>query len=309
MKLVFMGTPDFSVPCLAALYKAGHEIAAVFTQPDKPKGRGYVLTPPPVKVKAEEMGIPVFQPGTLRDGGALALLQSLKPELIVVVAYGKFLPAGILSLPPYGCVNVHASLLPRHRGASPIQWAIVSGDAVTGVTTMLMDEGMDTGDMLEKRETPIDPDETAAELHDRLSQMGAELICSTVAGLLDGSIRPVRQDERFATRAPLIRKEMGRIDFAKSAAEIHNLVRGFSPWPSAYTVWAGKRLKILKTRIAGSVDCLPGRVTESGGRLVVSCGGGTALELLRVQLEGAREMAASELLKGHPISEGTLFGE
>ena len=309
MKIVFMGTPDFAVPCLTALKEAGHDILAVFTQPDKPKGRGYVLTPPPVKVKALEYGLPVFQPATLRDGEAAGILRNLAPDVIVVVAYGKILPVEILNIPPHGCVNVHASLLPRHRGASPIQWAVVCGDKETGVTTMLMAEGMDTGDMLEKAVTPIDPEETAEALHDRLSAMGASLIVQTLADLKAGTVTPEKQDEALATKAPIIRKEMGRLDFTKSAQELHDLARGFYPWPAAYTGLSGKRLKVLKTRVAPSAPGEPGGILEAGDRLIVSCGGGTALELLEVQLEGKKPMQAAELLRGRPIPVGTLLGE
>ena len=314
MKIVFMGTPDFAVPCLTALKEAGHEILAVFTQPDKPKGRGYALTPPPVKVKALEFGLSVHQPATLRDGQAADLLRELAPDVIVVVAYGKMLPVEILHIPPCGCVNVHASLLPRHRGASPIQWAVVCGDKETGVTTMHMAEGMDTGDMLEKAVTPIDPEETAQTLHDRLSAMGASLIVQTLTGLQAGRIIPEKQDEALATKAPIIRKEMGRLDFTRPAQTLHDLTRGFYPWPAAYTSLSGKRLKVLQTRAlqaeeTPSVAGEPGEVLESGGRLVVSCGGGSALELLEVQLEGKKPMRAAELLRGRPIPAGTRLGE
>ena len=307
MKIVFMGTPDFAVPCLTALRDAGHEIAAVFTQPDKPKGRGYDMTPPPVKVKALEYGLPVLQPATLRDGEAAAALAEIGPEVIVVVAYGKLLPKEILDMPRLGCVNVHASLLPRHRGASPIQWAIVCGDRETGVTTMRMAEGMDTGDMLEKAVTPIGPEETGEALHDRLSEMGAALIVKTLKGLEAGTLTPEKQDERYATKAPIIRKEMGELDFHKPAAELHNLVRGFYPWPAAYTFLGGKRLKVLKTKVLSGMSGEAGTVLESAGGLVIACGDG-ALELLQVQLEGKKPMTAAELLRGRPVEKGTRLG-
>lgn len=307
MKIVFMGTPDFAVPCLTALREAGHEVAAVFTQPDKPKGRGYALTPPPVKVKALEYGLPVYQPTTLRDGEALRLLKEIGPDVIAVVAYGKLLPGEILELPPMGCVNVHASLLPRHRGASPIQWAIVSGDRETGVTTMYMAEGMDTGDILEKTVTPIGPDETAAELHDRLSNLGAALLVHTLNGMESGEIVPEKQDDALATKAPIIRKEMGRLDFSKSAAELHNLARGFYPWPGVYTQLDGKRLKVLETGL-GEGTGRPGEVIEADGRLLVACGDGRALELKKVQPEGKRPMTAAEWLRGRPLNRGTILG-
>lgn len=308
MKLVFMGTPDFAVPCLTALQEAGHEIAAVFTQPDKPKGRGYALTPPPVKEKALSYGLPVYQPATVRDGEAEALLREIGPDAVAVVAYGKILPPALLEIPRYGCINVHASLLPRHRGASPIQWAIVCGDEKTGVTTMQMAEGMDTGDILEQAETPIDPDETAESLHDRLSHMGAKLLVQTLQDLEAGTVIPQKQEEALATKAPLIRKEMGQMDFAKTAGELHNLARGFYPWPGAYTTLGGKRLKVLETRLAAG-DGAPGKVLCADDKLTVACGGHTALELVRVQLEGKKPLTAADLLRGHPIPAGTRLGE
>ena len=308
MKLVFMGTPDFAVPCLTALQEAGHEIAAVFTQPDKPKGRGYALTPPPVKEKALSYGLPVCQPATVRDGEAEALLREIGPDAVAVVAYGKILPPALLEIPRYGCINVHASLLPRHRGASPIQWAIVCGDEKTGVTTMQMAEGMDTGDILEQVETPIDPDETAESLHDRLSHMGAKLLVQTLQDLEVGTVVPEKQEEALATKAPIIRKEMGQMNFAKTAAELHNLARGFYPWPGAYTSLGGKRLKVLETRLAAG-DGAPGEVLCAAGKLTVACGEHTALELVRVQLEGKKPLTAADLLRGHPIPAGTRLGE
>ena len=308
MKLVFMGTPDFAVPCLTALQEAGHEIAAVFTQPDKPKGRGYALTPPPVKAMALSYGLPVCQPATVRDGEAEALLREIGPDAVAVVAYGKILPPALLEIPRYGCINVHASLLPRHRGASPIQWAIVCGDEKTGVTTMQMAEGMDTGDILEQAETPIDPDETAESLHDRLSHMGAKLLVQTLQDLEAGTVVPIKQEEALATKAPLIRKEMGQMDFAKTAGELHNLARGFYPWPGAYTTLGGKRLKVLETRLAAG-DGAPGEVLCAAGKLTVACGEHTALELVRVQLEGKKPLTAADLLRGHPIPAGTRLGE
>lgn len=305
MKTVFMGTPDFAVPCLKSVIAAGHSVEAVFTQPDKPKGRGYVLTPPPVKSAALEAGIPVFQPATLKDGEALRILSEISPDVIVVVAYGKLLPKEILELPKYGCVNVHASLLPRHRGASPIQWSIVCGDKVTGVTTMLMDIGMDTGDMLETVSTPIDPDENCESLHDRLSEMGAKLIVSTLKGLEDGSITPTPQPEEGVTKAPIIKKEMGHLDFSKPACELHNLVRGFNPWPAAYFMLEGKRCKVYKTALS-DMSGRPGEVLESSGRLIIGCGE-KALELIDIQLEGGKRMTADKLLLGHPVKQGIII--
>ena len=235
MRIVFMGTPDFAVPHLQALLDHPYDVAGVFTQTDKPKGRGYQLTPPPVKELAVSRGIPVFQPRTLRDGEALAQLQTLQPDLIVVVAYGKILPREILDLPRLGCINVHGSLLPKYRGAGPIQWAVLNGETVTGVTTMYMAEGLDTGDMLESASLEIGPDETADELHDRLSQLGAKLLLSTVEKAEKGLLEPKKQDDALSCYAPMLTKELSRIDFSRPAQEVHNQIRGLSSWPAAYT--------------------------------------------------------------------------
>lgn len=295
MKIVFMGTPDFAVPCLEALIRDGNEVLAVFTQPDKPKGRGYTLTPPPVKVCALNHHIPVFQPHTLKDGEALRLLQALDPEMIVVVAYGKILPKEILELPKLGCVNVHASLLPRYRGAAPIQWAVLDGCKKTGVTTMYMDVGLDTGDMLMKSELDIGENETADELHDRLSQLGAELIVRTVHAAAEGTLVREKQDDSQSCYASMLTKEMSAVDFTKPAQQVHDLVRGLNSWPSAVAVLNGKRLKLHRTLVTkGSGK--PGQVL-SLKPLVVACGEG-AVELLEVQPEGKKKMTAQAFLNG-----------
>lgn len=299
-----MGTPDFAVPTLKALISAGHSVVGVFTQPDKPVGRKQILTPPPVKVEAEKNGIRVFQPTTLRDGAAYEILKELNPEIIVVVAYGKILPKEILDLPKYKCVNGHASLLPRHRGASPIQWSIVCSDKVTGVTTMLMDEGMDTGDMLETVTTEISDIDTAETLHDRLSILGAELMCSTLEKIEKGSITPKPQGENGVTYAPIIKKEMGLLDFSKNAKELHCLIRAFSGWPVAYFSLNGKRVKVYSAEVAvgdGSVAT----VLSSKNEFVVSCGENTALKLTRLQIEGSKPMDAKAFLCGNAIPVGT----
>ena len=295
MKIVFMGTPDFAVPCLEALIRDGNELLAVFTQPDKPKGRGYTLTPPPVKVCALNHHIPVFQPNTLKDGEALRLLQELDPEMIVVVAYGKILPKEILELPKFGCVNVHASLLPQYRGAAPIQWAVLDGCKKTGVTTMYMDVGLDTGDMLMKSELDIGENETADELHDRLSQLGAELIVRTVHAAAEGTLVREKQDDSQSCYASMLTKEMSAVDFTKPAQQVHDLVRGLNSWPSAVAVLNGKRLKLHRTLVTkGSGK--PGQVL-SLKPLVVACGEG-AVELLEVQPEGKKKMTAQAFLNG-----------
>ena len=304
-----MGTPEFAVSTLEALIAAGHSLVGAYTQPDKAVGRKQILTPPPVKVCAEKYGIPVFQPITLRDGAAEENIKSLAPDIIVVVAYGKILPESILTLPKYGCVNGHASLLPRHRGASPIQWSIVSGDKKTGITTMYMAKGIDTGDMLLKCETPIGEFETAGELHDRLSVMGAELMVKTLEGLEKGEIIPEPQDESVATHAPIISKEMGFLKFDRDATEIFNLIKGFNPWPATYFILEGKRVKVFASKLAGNTEKAAGTVIKSDGELVIACAGGTSLSLTEIQPEGSKRMSAADYLVGHAIEVGSRVGE
>ena len=299
-----MGTPDFAVPTLKALISSGHSIVGVFTQPDKPVGRKQVLTPPPVKVEAEKNGIKVFQPTTLKDGAAYEILKELDPEIIVVVAYGKILPKEILDLPKYKCINGHASLLPRHRGASPIQWSIVCGDKITGVTTMLMDVGMDTGDMLETVITEISDTDTAQTLHDRLSLLGADLMCSTLEKIENDSITPKPQGENGVTYAPIIKKEMGLLDFTKNAKELHCLIRAFSGWPVAYFSLNGKRVKVYSAEVTAG-DGSVATVLSSKNEFVVSCGENTALKLTKLQIEGSKPMDARAFLCGNAVSVGT----
>lgn len=309
MNVVFMGTPDFAVYSLCAVAKH-HNIVGVFTQPDKLVGRKQVLTPPPVKVKALELGVPVFQPNTLRDGEALEILKKLNPDVIVVAAYGKFLPNEILNLPKYGCINVHGSLLPALRGASPIQWSIVTGEKQTGITTMLMGEGMDTGDMLEKAVVDITENDNFSTLHDKLAIVGAELIISTLKKCEDGTITPIKQDESLVTYAPIIKKEMGLIDFSKNATAIRNLVRGFDPWPSAYTFLNGKRFKIISATVVPTKHNSPcGTLLSTENEIIVACGENTSLKLDRVQLEGSKPMSDLELLRGHKLQKGLMLGE
>ena len=306
MRIVFMGTPDFAVPCLARLLADGHELAGVFTQPDKPKGRGYKLAPPPVKVLAQEHGIPVYQPEKMKDGRALEILRGLMPELIVVVAYGRILPKEILELPKYGCINVHGSLLPRWRGAAPIQWSVISGDQLAGVTTMYMAEGLDTGDMILSRSTPIGPEETSGELYERLAQLGAELLSETVALVAQGNAPRTPQDDACSCYAPMLTRELARLDFTKPAAGVRSLICGMNPWPVAHTRLAGKVLKVYRARLAEGSGT-PGEVLD-GKRLVVACGGG-AVELLEIQAEGGKRMLAADYLRGHPVQAGTRLGE
>ena len=260
-----MGTPDFAVPSLEALWNKGYEICAVYTQPDKPKGRKQILTPPPVKETALSHHIPVEQPVTLRTEEAFATLQRYAPDLIVVVAYGKILPKNVLELPRLGCINVHGSLLPKYRGAAPIQWSVLNGDAVTGVTTMFMAEGLDTGDILLQKETPIGPDETAGELFDRLAPMGAELLLETIPLLETGTVQRIPQPEDGGAYASQLTKEMAWIDWNRPAQEIHNLVRGMNPWPIAQTEFRGKRLKLFRVSCKEAPCAIPGKAWGEDG--------------------------------------------
>lgn len=304
MKIVFMGTPDYAAVTLKKLIASDHEIAAVFAQPDKPVGRKQILTPPPVKVVAEENNIPVHQPKTLRDGEALEILKGINPDIIVVVAYGKILPEKILNLPKYGCVNGHASLLPKYRGASPIQWCIVCGEEKTGVTVMQMDIGMDTGDILTQCEVEIGEKETAEELFERLSVITAELLVNTLADLEKGNITPQKQDEEKASYAPIIKKEMAELDFSKSAKELYNAVRGYYSWPCAYFFLGGKRIKVIKSEIGNETSKPAGTVVGNSDCLEIACGDGKSLKLLTVQPEGKGKMTAKEMLNGTKIEKG-----
>ena len=308
MKLVFMGTPDFAVPCLEELIKAGHEIVGVFTQPDKPVGRKRVMTPPPVKVCAEKNGITVYQPDSVRTEESLSLMKELNPDCVVVVAYGKIIPSDMLKLPKFGFVNVHGSLLPKYRGAAPIQWSIIDGEKKTGVTTMQMDDGIDTGDMLEVSETEIGENETAGELFDRLAEMGGKLIVSSLSKLEKGELTPIPQDHEKSNYAKIISKEMALIDFNMSAENVFNLIRGFNPWPIAYTIIGDKRLKVFAAEKIGSVNGKAGEVVSSDGTLTVAFGDGNGLKFTDVQLEGSKRMSATEMLKGRPIEKGTILG-
>ena len=307
MRIVFMGTPDFAVPSLQALIDAGHDVCAVYTQPDKPQGRKQILTAPPVKTLALEHDIPVFQPNTLKNEGEQARLRELAPEVIIVVAYGKLLPKAVLDIPPHGCINVHGSLLPRWRGAAPIQWAVIAGDEMAGVTTMQMAEGLDTGDMLLTYETKVGEKETAGELFDRLAQSGAELLTQTLVKLNDITPRP--QDDAQSCYAHMLDKQMAVIDWSKSAHEIDCLIRGLNPWPIALTTLSGERLKVFAAeKAAGNGE--PGTVLEADPKkgLTVACGEG-ALGLTEIQLVGGRRMKATDFLRGHAIQVGTKLGD
>lgn len=263
---------------------------------------------PPVKEVAIEHQIPVYQPTTLKDGAALSILQEIHPDLIVVVAYGKILPVDILELPRYGCINVHASLLPKYRGAGPIQWSILNGEIETGVTTMYMSEGLDTGDMILKKSTPILPDETADELHDRLSVIGAEVLLETIPLLVSGEAPREKQDDRLSCYAPMLSKELSKIDFTQPAAKIHNQIRGLSSWPAAYLVLGGKRLKVYRSKLAEGYSGQPGILLDNK-RMIVGCGDENAIELTEVQLEGSKKMMAADFLRGKQLPIGFDFGQ
>lgn len=304
-----MGTPDFAVPCLQRLLDDGHDVVGVFSQPDKPQGRKMVLTAPPVKQVALQEKLPVYQPETFKNGAVLPLLQELTPDIIVVVAYGKILPQYVLALPRYGCVNVHGSLLPRWRGAAPIQWSVIAGDRTAGVTTMQMDAGLDTGDMLLRYETEIGARETAGELYERLAAAGAELLSETLRRLEKGDIVPERQDDAASCYASMLDKKLAQVDWRRTAREIDCLVRGLNPWPVALTTLHGERMKLYAAEpVQGSGA--PGTVLVSDPKsgLVVACGDG-ALRLTEIQVVGGKRMQAGDYLRGHAVPAGTVLGE
>lgn len=305
MRIVFMGTPLFAVPSLKALVSEGHELAGVFSQPDKPVGRHHnQLQPTPVKEWAQSRNIPVYQPETLRDGAALSILMELDPELIVVTAYGRFLPDDILALPPKGCINVHSSLLPKYRGSAPINWAILNGESETGVTIMHMAHDMDAGDIILQQATPIGETEDAAALYNRLAEMGGELLAQAVAQIQAGTAARIPQDHTKATLAPMLSKALSHIDWTRSAREIHNQIRGLVPWPSATTdVITGDTIKLHRSCLpGGTTSAYPGVITSAGkGGIDIACGDGQVLRILELQAPGKKKMAAAAYLAGNPI--------
>jgi methionyl-tRNA formyltransferase len=308
LRIVFMGTPEFACPTLQRLIDRGENVVAVVTQPDRPRGRGQQMQSPPVKELATRHGIPVMQPVKVRVPEAVEEIRSYRPDLIVVVAFGQILPKSLLDIPPHGCINVHASLLPRYRGAAPLNWAIINGETETGVTTMLMDVGLDTGDMLLKKTTPIEPDEDAQSLHDRLSLIGAETLAETINLLAEGRLVPEKQDDAMTCYAPMLKKDLGCIDWGNSPLTIRNLVRGVTPWPGAYTWLDGKLLKIFKVRAANGTGA-PGTVLTAGRNgIEVACSGGSLL-IDELQLEGKRRLPAAEFLAGCHLSPGMNLGK
>lgn len=307
LKIVFMGTPEFAIPSLEMLLSEGYDVCAVFTKPDKPQGRKRIVTPPPVKVFAEEHNIKVFQPEKLKTEETAKIFEELNPNLIIVVAYGKILPANIINLPKYGCINVHGSLLPKYRGAAPIQWSIINGDATAGITTMFMDEGLDTGDILLQDKIFINGDETSGELKERLSVIGGQLLIKTIKELEQGNLTRIKQNDEEATLSPPLDKITGDIDWNKNAQEIHNLVRGANPWPIAHTLLRGKNFKIYKSRISNKYSSTPGRIISTNP-LIVGCGENTSLELLEVQIEGKKRMTAENFSRGYHLNDKIQLG-
>lgn len=306
-----MGTPEFAVPSLEKIISDGNEVLAVFTQPDKPKGRGYHLTPSPVKEAAIRHGIKVYQPQTLKDEKVISIIREIAPDCIVVVAYGRILTQAVLEIPKYGCINVHASLLPRYRGAAPIQWSVINGEAETGVTTMFMAQGIDTGDMILKGKTQIGENESYGELHDRLKKIGAQTLSETLALLQTGKAPREKQDDGQSNYAPMIDKNVAKIDWNNKAQSIHNLVRGLSPVPAAATELSGKILKIYETRLTGeSSDLKAGMVTEAGkDGIHVCCGDEKVILITSVKAQGGKRMSAADFARGHGIKSGTVLGE
>jgi methionyl-tRNA formyltransferase len=299
MRLVFCGTPQFAIPTLQQLLAAGHTIELVVTQPDRVRGRDQDPTPPPVKILAGQAGLPVVQPEKIKNNPDFrARLEAIKPEAIIVVAYGRIIPEWMLNLPRLGNINLHASLLPRYRGAAPIQWAVANGETVTGATTMRIDQGLDTGDMLLQRSLSIEPNQTAEQLFPLLAESGASLMRETLEGLEAGTIQPIPQDNAGASLAPILQREDALVDFTRSAVEIYNRWRGFQPWPGAYTLFRGRKLTLHRLLPAGSTAAPPGETMLEGNRLFVAAGASTRLELLEVQMEGKKRLPIADFLRG-----------
>lgn len=307
MKIIFMGTPEFAVPSLKALTDSRHEVICVICQPDKPSGRGKKLTSPPVKELALKNSLRIEQPSDIKHNKFHKLIKDLSPDMICVVAYGKIIPENILEIPKYGCINVHASLLPKYRGAAPVNWAIINGEQITGVTTMMMDKGMDTGDILLQEETTINDSETSVELVGRLSKMGADLLIKTIEQIENNSIQPRKQDNRKASYAPIMKKELGLIDWKKEAVPIRNLIRGTQPWPGAYTMIDGKTLKIFRADISDA-EGKPGIILKSDDGILRVGTGSNALDISELQLEGSKRMRVEDFLRGRKIEPGKMLG-
>ena len=309
MKLVFCGTPQFAVPTLEALLGAGHSIELVITQPDRVRGRDEAPTPPPVKVVAQAAGLPITQPEKIKNNLELrAQLEAIQPDAIVVVAYGRIIPDWMIQLPRWGNLNLHASLLPKYRGAAPIQWAVAKGETVTGATTMRIDQGLDTGDMLLQSSVPIGPDQTAEDLFPLLARDGSGLMLETLARLEAGTLQPVPQDHAQASLAPILTREDALVDFTRPAAHIYNRWRGFQPWPGAYSLFRGKKMTLHRLRPAGTTQLAPGELVVEQNRLFVAAGLNTRLELLEIQLEGKKKLPAADFLRGASPSPHECLG-
>ncbi|MGB8535597.1 MAG: methionyl-tRNA formyltransferase [Acidobacteriaceae bacterium] len=309
MRLVFCGTPQFALPTLKQLLAAGHTIELVVTQPDRVRGRDQDPSPPPIKVLAQEAGLPVVQPEKIKNNPDFrARLESIKPDAIIVVAYGRIIPEWMLNLPRLGNINLHASLLPKYRGAAPIQWAVANGETVTGATTMRIDQGLDTGDMLLQRSLPIAPDQTAEQLFPLLADSGAGLMRETLEGLEAGTIQPIPQDNAAASLAPILEREDALVDFTRSAATIYNRWRGFQPWPGAYTLFRGRKLTLHRLQPAAATGAPPGEMMVEGGRLFVAAGSSTRLELLEVQMEGKKRLPVADFLRGASLQAHERLG-
>ncbi len=310
MRIAFMGTPDFSVECLKALVESKHEIVGVFCQPDKPVGRKQELKMPDVKIEALKHNLPIFQPTTLKNGKGVEILKEIQPDLVIVVAYGKILPHDFLEYPKYGCINIHASILPKYRGASPIHHCVLNGDSETGVTSMQMDDGVDTGDILLVEKIPIGINDTTLEMFEKLSVLGAEVLMKTIDLLEKGELKPIKQNDSEATHAGLLSKEEGLVDWNESALKIHNKIRGLYSWPAAFTKLDGKTLKLQKSGLNDKTgNNIPGEVVFADGKIIVSCGDNKCIELKEIQLEGKKRMEASSFLNGHKLAVGTVLGK
>lgn len=308
MKILYMGTPDFAVEPLKELLKNNYEVCGVVTQPDKPVGRKAILTPPPVKVIAENAGIKVYQPQTLKNGEGMEILRELEPDVVIVVAYGKILPKDFLEYPRYGCINIHGSLLPAYRGAAPIQRCVLNGEKYAGVTSMQMDEGLDTGDMLLKAQTEIGENETSGELFDRVALMGAELLVDTLEALQKGKLKPEKQDDSKSNYAAMLQKTMSPVDWNKTAVEVHNQIRGLDPWPVALTYLDGKTLKLFRSSVSQTLSGgKAGEAVTLKDTFAVFCGDGKAVVIDEVQFEGKKRMKAVDFLRGHPLEKGFTF--
>ena len=308
MRVVYMGTPDFAVKPLEALISNNYEVVGVFTQPDKPVGRKAVVTPPPVKVVAENNNIPVFQPDSLKNGEGVRILETLKPDVVIVVAYGKILPKDFLAFAKYGCINIHGSILPEYRGAAPIQWSVLDGKEFAGVTSMQMNEGLDTGDILLVEKTKIQENETSGDLYERLTVLGADVLLKTLEAIKNNSLNPQKQDDSKSSYAKMLDKSLSKIDWNLSAQEVHNKIRGLDPWPVALTIFDGKNLKLFRSRLLNEeYNKSAGTVIKSKDGIVVVCGDKKAVLITEVQLEGKKRMSASDFSRGANLSDGMIF--